>query len=47
MFGGLSYENIYKRLMISNFPKWLTSGSVKYLSHKWNYNDDEIMRMLF
>jgi hypothetical protein len=47
MFGGLSYENIYKRLLISNFPKWLTSGSVKYLSHKWDYNDDEILRKLF
>jgi hypothetical protein len=47
MFGGLSYENIYKRLLISNFPKWFNAGSVKYLSRKWDYSDDEILRKLF
>ena len=47
MFGGLSYENIYKKLLISNFPKWFIEGSIEFLSSDWDFEEDEILRKLF
>ena len=47
MLGGLNYENIYKKLVISNFPKWFTTGSISFLADNWNFEDDEKLRQLF
>lgn len=47
IFSGLSYENVYKKLIYSNFPKWFTSGSISFLADKWNINDDNRLRQYF
>lgn len=47
IFSGLSYENVYKKLIYSNFPKWFTSGSISFLADKWNIDDDNKLRQYF
>jgi hypothetical protein len=47
IFSGLSYENVYKKLIYSNFPKWFTSGSIGFLADKWNIDDDNRLRQYF
>jgi hypothetical protein len=47
IFSGLSYENVYKKLIYSNFPKWFTSGNISFLADKWNIDDDNRLRQYF
>ncbi len=47
MFSELSFENIYKKLVYSDFPEWFTKGLIEYLADKWNIHDNEILRNIF
>ena len=47
IFGVLNYENIYKKLIFSDFPSWFTEGSVKYLSQNWDQKDEQLLRDIF
>jgi len=47
MFSDLTFENIYKKIVYSDFPEWFTKGIIGFLADKWNIDDDENLRNIF
>ena len=47
MFTDLTFENIYKKLVYSDFPEWFTQGIIDFLTDKWTIEDDVILRNIF
>lgn len=47
MYSELTFENVYKKLVYSDFPTWFIAGSIDYLSGKWNIRDDDKLRNIF
>ncbi len=47
MFSDLTFENIYKKLVYSDFSEWFTKGIIDFLTDKWTIEDDENLRNIF
>ncbi len=47
MFSDMTFENIYKKLIYSDFPEWFTKGIINFLSDRWTIEDDENLRNIF
>lgn len=47
MYSELTFENVYKKLVYSDFPSWFITGSTEYLANEWNINDDDKLRNIF
>jgi len=44
MFTELSFENIYKNILLSDLPDWFIKGAVNYLAEKWTEQSDNLIR---